>query len=89
MVREVESLSRRLEVPMHTLALAYAINTPGISCTIVGARSEAQLDDLARVLDFSLPEGVKQELDQISEDLKLKMGPLVDLYQSQENTRTF
>lgn len=46
----LESIARRTEESLPVLALAWAINQPGIACTLIGARSLNHVDQALRAL---------------------------------------
>jgi len=65
-VERASDLALALGVPTATLALAWVNAQPGVTSTIVGVRSLAQLDANLAALTLRLDEAVLRQLDEIS-----------------------
>jgi aryl-alcohol dehydrogenase-like predicted oxidoreductase len=57
-----------------TLATAWSKQHDFVASTIVGATSEAQLDDIIAAADVTLSAEVLKEIDAISRDIAYPMG---------------
>jgi myo-inositol catabolism protein IolS len=77
----------RLGASMADVALAWAMSRPGVTCTLVGIRTPAQLADNLRAASLRLPDDVVAELDTLSEPVLRKLGADPDYWQSAENSR--
>ena len=54
------------EVSGAQVALAWARDAPGVACTIVGARTPAQLQGALSAEDLSLPVQIRHALDEVT-----------------------
>jgi hypothetical protein len=65
-VERLVSLAGEAGLPMTHLAMAFTIAHPSVTCALLGARTEAHLDDLlAGGLDVTLSDDVLDRIDQI------------------------
>jgi aryl-alcohol dehydrogenase-like predicted oxidoreductase len=76
-----------LGVSMADVALAWAMNRPGVTCTLVGIRTPGQLADNLRAASLHLPADVVAQLDLLSEPVLRQLGTNPDYWQSAENSR--
>jgi myo-inositol catabolism protein IolS len=87
-VRALGSIAAREGHSLETLAIAWSVARPALTCTITGARNPAQLEANARAASLRLDPAVVAEMDAVSEGLKGAMGKSVDLFESSDNSRT-
>ncbi|AMM22106.1 aldo/keto reductase [Frondihabitans sp. PAMC 28766] len=64
-VEELVSLADEAGVSMPHLAMAFAISHPAVTSALLGARTEAQLDDLLAGVDTVLSDDVLDRIDEI------------------------
>ena len=64
-VEELVPLAAEAGLPMTHLAMAFTIAHPGVTCALLGARTEAHLDDLLAGLDVTLSDDVLDRIDEI------------------------
>jgi aryl-alcohol dehydrogenase-like predicted oxidoreductase len=64
-VEQLIPLAAEAGLPMTHLAMAFTIAHPGVTCALLGARTEAQLDDLLAGLDVALPDDLLDRIDEI------------------------
>ena len=64
-VEQLVPLAADAGLPMTHLAMAFTIAHPGITCALLGARTEAQLDDLLAGLEVTLSDDVLDRIDEI------------------------
>ncbi|MBV8828849.1 MAG: aldo/keto reductase [Acidobacteriaceae bacterium] len=62
----LRSVAQRLERKTSQVALNWVIGQPGVTSTILGARSRDQLEDNLGALDFEIPAELRRELDEAS-----------------------
>lgn len=86
-IRGIEAIARKYRIGMHYLAIKWAIESH-ITCALAGARNTKQLEENVRATVVNLNEGIMQELDEATRDLKEKLGNHFDYYESKENDRT-
>jgi aryl-alcohol dehydrogenase-like predicted oxidoreductase len=89
-LNKITEVAARENQPMIDLALAWCLKNDAITSIVVGCRNN---DQLVQNISFAIKgyvmnQELYQELCGISEDLKNKMGPNIDLFQSQENSRS-
>jgi aryl-alcohol dehydrogenase-like predicted oxidoreductase len=58
-------LAQQTGMPLTHLAMAFAIAHPGVSSALIGARTEAHLDDLVAGFDVTLGDDVLDRIDEI------------------------
>lgn len=66
-IDKLAAIARELGTTPARVALAWVQSRPGVSTTIIGARSVAQLEDNLQALELQLPEGHVKALDELSE----------------------
>jgi aryl-alcohol dehydrogenase (NADP+) len=64
-VQRLVPLAAEAGLPMTHLAMAFTIAHPGVTCALIGARTEAHLDDLLAGLDVALSDDVLDRIDEI------------------------
>ncbi len=64
-VEQLQPLAADAGLPMTHLAMALTIAHPGVTCALLGARTEAHLDDLLAGLDVTLSDDVLDRIDEI------------------------
>jgi aryl-alcohol dehydrogenase (NADP+) len=64
-VQQLVPLAAEAGLPMTHLAMAFTIAHPGVTCALLGARTEAHLDDLLAGLDVALSDDVLDRIDEI------------------------
>ena len=62
----MEQIARELSTTVSRVAIAWVIGRSGVSSTIIGARTMAQLDDNLAATDLTLPPEAVQKLDLLS-----------------------
>jgi aryl-alcohol dehydrogenase (NADP+) len=62
-VEQLVPLAAEAGLPMTHLAMAFTVAHPGVTCALLGARTEAHLDDLLAGLDVTLPDDVLDRID--------------------------
>ncbi|HET6485453.1 MAG TPA: aldo/keto reductase [Spirochaetia bacterium] len=88
-VRAIRGLCDQAGMPMERAALAWCAARFGVTCTIAGARTVAQLEENAKAGETRLSDDLLSALDAATDELKQAMGPSVDLFESAANTRTW
>ena len=81
-------MAKDLDEPLHRLALAWSITNSAITSTICGARDMDQLLDNVRATKLGLGPGIMEQLNTITEPIKVAMGSSQDYYESTANSRT-
>jgi aryl-alcohol dehydrogenase-like predicted oxidoreductase len=64
-VEQLAALAAEAGLPMTHLAMAFTIAHPGVTCALIGARTEQHLDDLLAGLDVTLPDDLLDRIDEI------------------------
>lgn len=74
-------------VEMSHAALAWLISREAVASVIVGARTPEQALENAKAGSLELPEDVLAQLTAATKELKEKLGPNADMWESEENSR--
>ena len=64
-VEQFIPLAEQAGMPMTHLAMAFTIAHPGVTSALLGARTEAQLDDLLAGVDVALSDDILDRIDEI------------------------
>lgn len=64
-LRQLQTLAKRENLPMATLALAWVANQPGITSPIIGARNLRQLEESVQACQTKLSERALKRIDEI------------------------
>jgi aryl-alcohol dehydrogenase-like predicted oxidoreductase len=64
-VEQLIPLAEQAGMPMTHLAMAFTIAHPGVTSALLGARTEAQLDDLLAGVDVALSDDLLDRIDEI------------------------
>ena len=76
-------------LPLGDLAIAWAIANPAITSVLVGARNRAQLEANVRAAQTPLDPALRAALARVTDPIMEKLGPVVDLFQSPEDSRSW
>jgi len=60
-IRALDELARAHDMPLHHLALRWALRTPALTSAVIGARTVAQLDDTLDALHAPVPDAALLE----------------------------
>jgi myo-inositol catabolism protein IolS len=88
-LQEISAIAADAGLAVNDLALAWAMTSAAVTCTIVGCRNLGQIDDNLRALAVRLDDGVRARLDAATRELAARLGPSVDYYQGAADSRSF
>ena len=80
-------IANNLNESMASVALAWLQQQPGVTTVVMGGRNAEQVKRNARAASISLPKETVQELNRLSDALKLKMGPNADMWQAESRIK--
>jgi len=86
-IEEIRQISREIEQPMAEVALAWLLHQPNVTAVLAGARRPAQIKQNAQVSAIKLPSEIVARLNEVTEEVKQKLGPNLDLWQSESRAR--
>ena len=66
----------------------WTLANPGLTCSLVGSRTVAQLEANLRAVAQPLAADVMARLNAVTQPLKERLGRSFDYYESPENDRT-
>jgi aryl-alcohol dehydrogenase-like predicted oxidoreductase len=84
----IRALAATEHKTMPELAVAWVLARPGIACTLVGARNEAEMEANVRAAAEPLDARVVSLLDKATAPLLAKLGPSFDYYEHTDHDRT-
>ncbi len=86
-IAEIEKLAQSLGVPMANLALTWLMAQPGITAVIVGGRRPKQLSRNLGAVELGLDQAILDNLNRITDPLKLQFGANADMWLAGEESR--
>lgn len=86
-LNEIHRIADDLGQSMATVALAWLLARPGITSIMVGGRNPEQLSRNLAATELALDQATIDELDRITDPLKLHFGINADLWQSGSDSR--
>ena len=86
-LKGIEAISGKYGIKMSELATQWAIQS-GVTCALVGARNVKQLDENVKALNAPVTPEIIRELNEVTDNLKEKLGNHFDYYESVGNDRT-
>eukprot|EP00943_MAST-04B_sp_MAST-4B-sp1_P002644 g2644.t1 len=85
-LQKLTAYSKEIKIPLSDLAIAYPLQKAGISTVIVGATKKEQvLSNANAAANVKLGSDTMKQLDEITDELKRKMGSNCDLWQGVVN----
>ena len=87
LIETLREISAKIQAPVSKVALSWVAHQAGIACTLAGLRTREQLDEAAAGVSFDPGRDVLQQISNLSEDLKQKLGPNADYFESTANSR--
>jgi aryl-alcohol dehydrogenase-like predicted oxidoreductase len=85
---DIGVIARDAGLSMATVATRWALAQPGLSSALAGVRNIRKLEENIRAAQCVLEPEILERLNGVTEDLKEKMGPHFDYYESKERDRT-
>jgi aryl-alcohol dehydrogenase-like predicted oxidoreductase len=70
------------------IALKWAVAAKGITCALVGTQNLKRLEVNVQAAEELLPDEIIKRLNTLTQALKDKLGPSLDIFESVENDRT-
>lgn len=83
----VRGISKEVSLSMNEVSLAWLLTQKGVVSVVVGARNAEQVRQNAGAADLELPSEIVDELTDITEELKGKLGPNPDMWQSESRVQ--
>jgi aryl-alcohol dehydrogenase-like predicted oxidoreductase len=87
-LRDLKATAKECGYSSADLALKWAVAAKGITCALVGTQNVQRLEQNVRAIEEKLPAEILERLTQISQSLKEKLGPSLDIFESIEIDRT-
>jgi len=81
-INKIKKISQELEIEMAELALAWVLERPGITTVVAGARNPEQIKINARASDIEISKDFFEEITNITNELKVKLGDNPDMWQT-------
>ena len=84
----IREIAHELGEPMANVALAWVAAKPGVASVLAGGRTPDQVARNVTAASLTLPPELVARLDQVTEELKQRLGPNADYWQGIGDTRT-
>jgi myo-inositol catabolism protein IolS len=82
-IDKIKQIADRLGKPMVDVSLAWLLERPGVCSVIVGGRNADQVDKNVKAAELKLDHDVMEELNEVTRELKEKLGPNADMWQGE------
>jgi aryl-alcohol dehydrogenase-like predicted oxidoreductase len=79
-VERLRAVAVRMGVTVAQLALRWLIEQPGVTTSLVGALTVAEIEENTRLFDWELPEEIRKEIKEISDELYSTMPYYYDMW---------
>ena len=86
-IKEIRRICNEIDQPMAEVALAWLLHQPGVTAVLAGARRPAQIKQNALAAAITLPAEIVTRLNEVTKEVKQKLGPNLDLWQTNSRTR--
>ncbi len=87
-LKAIRRIAEEVEMDTAEIALQWALAAKGITSSLIGTRNIERLEKNVLAADRALNREIKRKLDDATADIKKKLGPSFDYYESVENNRT-
>jgi aryl-alcohol dehydrogenase-like predicted oxidoreductase len=87
-LQEIRKVADQCGMTMADLSTKWAIADTRITCALIGARNVHELEQNLSAVNSPLDPSIVLALNEITDDLKTKLGNHADYYESAENDRT-
>jgi myo-inositol catabolism protein IolS len=84
----IRAIARECGVTIADIALKWAVAAKGITCALVGTQNLKRLEANVKAVEEPLPDEIIKRLNTLTQALKDKLGPGLDIFESIENDRT-
>ena len=86
-IRRIRQIADELGQPMARLGLAWLLHQPGVASVLAGAGRIEHLQSNVQAASLSLSPDIIERLAQATDDLKARLGPNPDMWQSEAESR--
>ena len=86
-IDRIRSLCEEMNQPMARVALAWLLHHPSVTSVLAGARTPEQLKENVTGADLELSDDVVKQLSLATDDLKQKLGPNPDMWETESRMR--
>lgn len=86
-IERIRQICRRIELPMADVAMAWLLHQPGVLAVLAGASRPEQVRRNVAAADLTLSAQILNELDQATRELKHRLGPNLDPWQTDSRVR--
>lgn len=86
-LQEIRRICDDIGQPMARVAIAWLLHRPGVTSVITGMRHPEQARDSAGAADLALSPEVLRQLDEATLPVKEKLGPNLDMWQTEPRAR--
>jgi len=83
----LKSLSEESQIPMSDMATAWILAQPGITSVVIGSTDPEQVCRSVHAATVELPDDIKAKISEITRPLMEALGPNLDMWANQENSR--
>lgn len=87
-LNDIREITKETGIGMTDLAIKWAAAADGMACILVGTRNMANLERNIQAMEKPLSSELKAQLDTVTDAVKQKLGPSIDLFESAARDRS-
>jgi len=86
-IGKIRHISQKIHTPMANVSIAWLIHQTGVTSVIAGARTPDQIRQNVQAVGLELSPEIIAELNDATDEVKQKLGPNPDMWQSESRFR--
>ena len=86
-IRQLTAIADEAGSTLAQLAIAWLLTRPAVTSVLVGAKTPSQFTSNVEAAELDVPDWVMQKMTDVTNDLKGKLGPNPDMWQSESRFR--
>ncbi len=87
-LQDIRGIAKECGLTTADIALKWTVAAKGITCALVGTQNLKRLEANVKAVEEPLPDELIERLNTVTQALKEKLGPSLDIFESVANDRT-
>ena len=88
-LKVLREIAGDLRISVAQLSVAWVLSNKSVACTLIGARSAAEVAANIQAAEISLPQDIVEQINAASLPVLVKLGNNADYYENSENSRIY